>query len=70
MDRVRGSQQGIGGSIQRREASEGSLSLTVAISLNSERSRRGDGERREHESVVKGGRGGSESFSRGESGGE
>ena len=46
-----------------------SLSLTVAVRIDADRSQRGDEGRREHERVLKGSGGGSTSFSRGKSGG-
>ena len=53
------------GSRQRRAASEGSLSLTVAGSLDNEQSRRGGKGRGEQERAEKGGGGGSGNFARG-----
>ena len=64
LERFRGVQLGIGGSSRRRAASEGSLLLTVAGSLNAYRIRRGGKGRGEHESAGKGGGGGSGHYSK------
>ena len=64
-DRVRGGQPGIGGSIQRRVASEGSLSLTVVVIINAEWRWRGGEWRGENERSGKGGGVESGRFSRG-----
>ena len=56
--------------VGRRAASEGSLSLTVASSLDTEQIRRGGEGRGEHEHAGKGGGGGSGQFTSAESGGD
>ena len=58
------------GAHRRRAASEGSMSLTVAGSLDTERSRRGGEGRGDHECVRKGGGRGSGRFTRRESVGD
>ena len=62
--------QALVGARWMRAASEGSLSLTVAGSLDTERSQRGGEGRGYHERGGKGGGGGSGIFARGESGGD